>query len=82
MIHQGNENGFEPKNSKVMKFDVKVSREKFEKDLLDCLMVIGQRGKDSEYSYYFCEHTSLALYKKVLMVAVYEKARCQGPESY
>ena len=54
-----------------------VSRETFNNDLNNCLTTLSnlteaQTIKSETYTYYKCEYISPALYKKIIIVAVYE----------
>jgi len=54
-----------------------VSRETFNKDLNICLTILSnltekENIKSENYTYYKCEYISAALYKKTVIVAVYE----------
>mgnify|MGYP003620160639 FL=1 len=54
-----------------------VSRETFNNDLDNCLTILSnlteaENIKSETYTYYKCEYISPALYKKTIIVAVYE----------
>lgn len=54
-----------------------VSRETFNNDLNNCLTILSnltesENIKSETYTYYKCEYISPALYKKNIIVAVYE----------
>jgi hypothetical protein len=53
-----------------------ISREKFNSELNNCLTIISnltetENIKSEEYTYYKCEYISPALYKKTIIVGVY-----------
>ena len=48
---------------------IRVSRERFEADLEDCLTILDYPSKNKKY--YVCEYITPALYKKVINVVVY-----------
>jgi hypothetical protein len=54
-----------------------VSRKTFNNDLNNCLTILSnlteaENIKSETYTYYKCEYISTALYKKIIIVAVYE----------
>ena len=48
---------------------IRVSRERFEADLEDCLTILDYPSKNKKY--YVCEYITPALYTKVIKVVVY-----------
>lgn len=50
----------------------KVSRETFNNDVNNCLTIIQTLTKDDKYQYYKVEYISIALYKKIIVIGVYD----------
>ena len=49
-----------------------VSRSTFEKDVNEVLTILSEVEKTENYTYYKCEYISAALYKRTVIVAVFE----------